>query len=66
LFLDCAARAKKRNSADLGYFVEQAEKQTKIRQQQVSKWNSRLKDVQAYAEILYPRPRPPKSSAASL
>jgi hypothetical protein len=48
-----AGRGNK-NNADQGCFSkEQAETQTGITQQQVSKWRRRLKEPEKYAEMLY-------------
>ncbi len=41
-------KGKRSNGPDLGYFVDDAETQTGIRHQQVSKWAARLKNPDAY------------------
>jgi hypothetical protein len=42
------------NVSDLGqYFVEQAEVDTGIKKQQVSKWANRLKDKEKYRVLLF-------------
>jgi hypothetical protein len=46
-------KGKRSNSADLGYFVEQAEALTEIKHQQVSKWRRRLKEPEKYRALLY-------------
>jgi hypothetical protein len=50
-------KGKRSNSADLDYFVEQAEALTGITHQQVSKWSQRLADGDAYRQ----RGRPKKN-----
>jgi len=46
-------KGKKRNNADPGYFVEDAEKLTGISQQQVSKWAKRLQKPDEYRAALF-------------
>lgn len=46
-------RGQKSNSADRGYFQEQAESLTGITHQQVSKWKKRLADRAKYRSTIY-------------
>jgi len=57
-------KGKRSNSADRGYFVEQAETLTGITHQQVSKWAKRLADRDAYrGSLRASMPKRPGSSA---
>lgn len=46
-------KGKRANSADPRYFVEEAETNTEISHQQVSKWSRRLEEPEKYREMLY-------------